>query len=146
MLPFLQLLSSDLAEKAADLAKNKAESGEAISVKDKEIIFGVIEYLSTVPKKRDCYLRFLNGGSEEELQRIEQECIWGTNDDLIDDWILMEVDAEEAKKRTGKMAVQNVEKTAPEAETMGKNKSSEDKSVQGDEFGLSCQDNQQIGS
>ncbi|CAO2162657.1 unnamed protein product [Urochloa humidicola] len=102
---FSKLLSSDIAEKAADLAKNKAESGEAISVQDKEIILGVIEYLSAVPKKRDCYLRFLNGGSEEELRRIEQECILGANDDLIDNWILMvedQVDVEKAKKRTGK--------------------------------------------
>ncbi|XP_022683339.1 uncharacterized protein LOC105914661 [Setaria italica] len=151
---FFEVLSSELAKLAARIVKYKAESGEAISVHDKEIILGVIEYLSTVPKRRDCYLRFLNGGSKEELQRIEQECIRGANDNLIDDWILSvtkplmvedQVDVEEAKKKTGKMELQNVEETAPEVEALGKNKSSEDKSVQGDKFGLSCQDNQQIG-
>ncbi|CAN6273727.1 unnamed protein product [Urochloa humidicola] len=152
---FFKLLPSDLAEKVTDLLeKNKAESGEAIGAHDKEIILRVLEYFSNVPKKRGCYLGFLNGGcSEEELLRIEQECIRGANDDLIDDWILSvtkplivedQVDVEEAKKGTGKITVQNVEKTALEVEAMGKNKSSEVKSILGDELGLCCQDNQQI--
>lgn len=85
-----------------------------------------------------------HGDSEENVQKSKQACCRGANDNLIDDWIAL-MTKKKTKKKTGKVAVQNVEKTAPEVESMGKIKSSVDKSVHVDEFGLSCQDNQQIG-
>ncbi|WVZ93059.1 hypothetical protein U9M48_039074 [Paspalum notatum var. saurae] len=93
---------------------------------------------------------------KENVQKSEQACCRGANDNLIEDWISLMIENKKTKKKTGKvavqnvekteMAVQNVEKTAPEVESMGKIKSSVDKYVQVDEFGLSCHDNQQIKS
>jgi len=105
----------------------------------------VIEYLKNVHKRSDSFLMLLNhGDSEENVQTSKQACCRGANDNLIDDWIAL-MTKKKTKRKTGKVAVQNVEKTAPEVESMGKIKSSVDKSVHVDEFGLSCQDNHQIG-
>jgi hypothetical protein len=124
-----------LAKKAADIAKSKAESGEVISVHDKNIILTVIEYFSTLDIKRQCFLNYLKRGSEEDVQSIKQKCNEEAfqNHVLLHEWVeLVEAsmveeqgDAEEAKK-TGETEVSNAEKTPPEVEAMDKIKSSEE--------------------
>ncbi|CAO2172000.1 unnamed protein product [Urochloa humidicola] len=151
---FCELSPSNLAEKVAMVAKEVEELGTFVSVHDKYVIIAVRDYLSFIHENRHCYMQFLeDGGTKEELPVVDRECVYSLNywlmsvtkaslsDKLIVDGLeslanqMRDEDQGDAEvSRTGGKALQEAEKT------IAKINSSEDKSVHGDKFGLSCQD------